>query len=40
MMDADFILAYKNGLVCEFVDGISRRAFFRFVFHSADYPEK
>jgi hypothetical protein len=40
LMDADFIVAYKNGLVCEFVDSISRRAFFRFILHSADYPEK
>jgi hypothetical protein len=39
-MDDDFVEAYKDGLICEFVDGINRCAFFRFVFHSADYPEK
>jgi hypothetical protein len=39
-MDAAFVEAYKDGLVCEFVDGISRRAFFRIILHSADYPEK
>jgi hypothetical protein len=39
-MDDDFIEAYKDGLVCEFVDGISRHAFFRFILHSADYLEK
>jgi len=40
MLDDDFVMAYKDGLVCEFVDGVFRRAFFRFVIHSSDYPEK
>jgi hypothetical protein len=40
LMDDDFVKAYKDGLVCEFVDGISRRAFIRFILHAADYPEK
>jgi hypothetical protein len=40
MLDDEFVKAYRDGLVCEFIDGVSRRAFFRFVIHSGDYPEK
>jgi hypothetical protein len=40
LLDDDFVMSYKDGLVCEFVDGVFRHAFFRFVTHSSDYPEK
>ena len=40
MMDEDFIKMYRDGMVCEFADHVSRRAFLRLVTHSADYPEK
>ena len=40
MLDDEFVKAYREGLVTQFIDGATRRAFFRFVIHSADYPEK
>ena len=40
LMDDDFMDAYMNGLVSEFVDKIRRRAFIRFVTYGMDYPEK
>jgi hypothetical protein len=40
MMDDAFVEMYRDGMVCEFADHVFRRAFLRFVTHSADYPEK
>ena len=39
-MDDDFIEMYRDGIVCEFADRVSRRAFLRIVTHASDYPEK
>lgn len=38
--DDDFMDAYINGIVIEFMDGIFRRLFPRFFIYGADYPEK
>jgi len=40
LLDADFIHAYKFGMVVKCADGIERRAYPRFFTYSADYPEK
>jgi len=40
LLDADFIHAYKCGIVVKCVDGIERRVYPRFFTYSADYPEK
>ena len=40
MLDADFIHAYKYGMVVKCADGIERRVYPRFFTYSADYPEK
>jgi hypothetical protein len=40
LLDADFIHAYKCGMVVKCVDGIERRVYPRFFTYSADYPEK
>ena len=40
LLDQEFIDAYANGVLIEFIDGITRRVFPRIVTYSADYPEK
>jgi len=40
LLDADFIQAYKYGMVVKCADGIERRVYPRFFTYSADYPEK
>jgi hypothetical protein len=40
LLDADFIHAYKCGMVVKCADGIERRVYPRFFTYSADYPEK
>ena len=40
LLDADFIHAYKYGMVVKCADGIERRVYPRFFTYSADYPEK
>ncbi|KAG2336252.1 hypothetical protein BDR05DRAFT_978825 [Suillus weaverae] len=40
LLDAEFISAYRHGLVLRCPDGISRRVFPRIFTYSADYPEK
>jgi Plavaka transposase len=40
LLDADFIHAYKYGMVAKCADGIERRVYPRFFTYSADYPEK
>ena len=40
ILNGEFAEAYRNGIVIEFPDGISRRVFPRFYCYSADYPEK
>jgi Plavaka transposase len=40
LLDADFIHAYKYGMVVKCADGIKRRVYPRFFTYSADYPEK
>jgi Plavaka transposase len=40
LLDADFIHAYKCGMVIKCADGIERRVYPRFFTYSADYPEK
>lgn len=40
MLDAEFIHAYKNGVVVTCNDGVERRIFPRILTYSADYPEK
>ena len=40
LLDADFVEAYKNGLVVLCPDGVTRRFYHRIFTYSADYPEK
>ena len=40
LLDADFVHAYKYGMVVKCGDGIERRVYPRFFTYSADYPEK
>ena len=40
LLDDDFIEAYTNGILIEFIDGVTRRVFPRILTYSADYPEK
>jgi hypothetical protein len=40
ILDAEFIEAYKHGIVVECCDGIMRRFYTRLLTYSADYPEK
>jgi len=40
LLDAEFIHAYRHGLVLRCPDGILRRIFPRIFTYSADYPEK
>ena len=40
LLDADFIHAYKFGMVVKCADDIERRVYPRFLTYSADYPEK
>jgi hypothetical protein len=40
LLDADFIHAYKYGMVVKCADGIKRWVYPRFFTYSADYPEK
>lgn len=40
LLDADFLDAYRHGIVLWCPDGILRRVFPRIFTYSADYPEK
>lgn len=40
ILDDDFIIAYKHGIVIPCYDGTSRRFYPRIFTYSADYPEK
>jgi Plavaka transposase len=40
LLDADFLEAYRHGIVLQCPDGILRRVFPRIFTYSADYPEK
>ena len=40
ILDDDLIHAYTNGEAIKLYDGIIRALFPRFLFYSADYPEK
>lgn len=40
LLDAQFIEAYKHGVVIHCTDGIMRRVYPRIFTYSADYPEK
>jgi hypothetical protein len=40
LLDADFVEAYKHGIVIMCADGIKRRIYLRLMTYSADYPEK
>ena len=40
LLDADFIHAYKYGMVVKCADSIEHRVYPRFFTYSADYPEK
>lgn len=40
LLDQEFIDAYENGILIEFIDGVTRRVFPRIFTYSADYPEK
>lgn len=40
LLDAEFIEAYKHGLVIRCADGVLRRVYPRIFTYSADYPEK
>ena len=40
LLDADFIHAYKFGMVVKCADGIEHWVYPRFFTYSADYPEK
>jgi hypothetical protein len=40
LLDADFLHAYRHGIVLKCPDGIFRRVFPRIFTYSADYPEK
>ncbi|KAI0080905.1 hypothetical protein K474DRAFT_1576474, partial [Panus rudis PR-1116 ss-1] len=40
LLDEDFLMAYKHGIVIKCADGIIRRVYPRIFTYSADYPEK
>jgi hypothetical protein len=40
LLDADFIVAWKNGMIVDCGDGITRRIYPRFFAYSLDYQEK
>ncbi|TBU38655.1 hypothetical protein BD309DRAFT_1083909 [Dichomitus squalens] len=40
LLDAEFMYAYKHGIVITCVDGVRRRVYPRIFSYSADYPEK
>jgi hypothetical protein len=40
LLDANFIKAYKHGMVIKCFDGVFRRIYPRIFTYSADYPEK
>lgn len=40
ILEGKFAEAYRNGIIIEFPDGVSRRVFPRFYCYAADYPEK
>jgi hypothetical protein len=40
LLDADFVHAYKHGIVIKFPDGISCHVFLRIFTYAMDYPEK
>jgi hypothetical protein len=40
LLDDEFVVAYENGIVITFLDGIQHRLFPQFFTYSADYPEK
>ncbi|KAG2744407.1 hypothetical protein P692DRAFT_201656837, partial [Suillus brevipes Sb2] len=40
LLDADFLQAYRHGIVIKCPDGVLRRVFPRIFTYSADYPEK
>ncbi|KAK7696214.1 hypothetical protein QCA50_000867 [Cerrena zonata] len=40
VLDDDFLMAYKHGIVLKMADGIIRRLYPRLFTYSADYPEK
>ena len=40
LLDEDLLRAYTEGEAMELLDGIMRAMFPRFLFYSADYPEK
>lgn len=40
LMDAEFVKAWREGVVMPFIDGVVRRVIFRINGYSADYPEK
>jgi Plavaka transposase len=40
ILDSDFVIAYRHGMVVECLDGVIRRFYPRIFTYSADYPEK
>ena len=40
LLDDEFIDAYVNGILIEFIDGVTHWVFPRILTYSADYPEK
>ena len=40
LLDDEFIDAYVNGILIEFIDGVTHRVFPHILTYSADYPEK
>ena len=40
LLDQEFIDAYVNGVLIEFIDGVTHQVFPRIFTYSADYPEK
>ncbi|KAG6914130.1 hypothetical protein DXG01_002280 [Tephrocybe rancida] len=40
VLDDEFVLAYKHGIVVKFLDSVLRRFYPRILTYSADYPEK
>jgi hypothetical protein len=40
ILDAEFVHAYRHGIVVRCWDGVTRRFYLRIFTYSADYPEK
>ena len=40
LLDDEIIDAYVNGILIEFIDGVTHRVFPRILTYSADYPKK